>query len=91
MEYSNNVQWSDVKRAFAVKSIWKKGNSYILTQSEFRKHFAIGRNHATPSAHTIKTWVQNFEATSSTQKKKDGSVKTVRTPENTATVRVAFM
>ena len=70
---------------------WKNGNCYILTQSEFRKHFAIGRNHATPSAYIIKTWVQNFEATSSTKKRKDGSVKTVHTPENIATVRVAFM
>ena len=31
-----------------------------------------------PSAHAIKTWVNNFEETGSTVKKKDGSVKTVK-------------
>jgi len=36
------------------------------------------------------TWVQNFEATGSTLKKKDGSVKTVCTPENIAVVREAI-
>jgi len=40
--------------------------------------------------NTIKTWVRNFETTGSTLKKKGGSVKTVRTPENTAVVREAF-
>ena len=43
-------------------------------------------NRAVPSAHAIKTWVRNFEATGSTLKKKGGSVKTVRTPENIAVV-----
>jgi transposase len=33
-----------------------------------------------PSAHAIKTWVNNFEETGSTVKKKGGSVNTVRTP-----------
>ena len=32
-----------------------------------------------PSAHVIKTWVNNFEKTGSTVKKKGGSVKTVKT------------
>ena len=32
-----------------------------------------------PSAHAIKTWVNNFEDTGSTVKKKGGSVKTVKT------------
>jgi hypothetical protein len=36
------------------------------------------------------TWVRNFEATGSTLKKKGGSVKTVRTPENIAVVREAI-
>ena len=30
-----------------------------------------------PSAHAIKTWVNNFEETGSTVNKKGGSVKTV--------------
>jgi len=52
------------------------------------EEFEIHRNRAVPSAHAIKTWVRNFEATGSTLKK-GGSVKTVRTPENIAVVREA--
>jgi hypothetical protein len=43
-----------------------------------------------PSAHAIKTWFRNFEATGSILQKKGGSVKTVRTPENIAVVREAI-
>ena len=59
-------------------------------QREFRREFGIHRNRAVPSAHAIKTWVRNFEATGSTLKKKGGSVKTVRTPENIAVVSDAI-
>jgi len=43
-----------------------------------------------PSAHAIKTWVNNFEETGSTVKKKGGSVKTVRAPQNIDAVRVSL-
>jgi hypothetical protein len=43
-----------------------------------------------PSAHAIKTWVRNFEATGSTLSKKGDSVTTVRTPENIVVVREAI-
>ena len=43
-----------------------------------------------PSAHAIKTWVNNFEETGSAVKKKGGSVKTVRTPQNIDAVRASF-
>jgi len=59
----------------------------VITQNEFRREFGIHRNRAVPSAHAVKTWVRNFEATGSTLKKKGGSVKTVRTPENNVVVR----
>jgi hypothetical protein len=62
----------------------------VIAQREFRREFRIHRNHAVPSAHAIKIWVWNFEATGSTLKKKGGSVKTVRTPENIAVVREAI-
>jgi transposase len=61
----------------------------VIAQREFRRQFGIHSNHAVPSAHAIKTWVRNFEATGSKLKKKGGSVKTVRTPENIAVVREA--
>jgi len=43
-----------------------------------------------PSAHVIKTWVNNFEETGSTVKKKGSSVKTVRIPQNIDAVRASF-
>jgi hypothetical protein len=59
---------------------WIRGlvhiDGYVAAQREFRKKFWIHRNSEVPSAHAIKTWVTNFEETSSTVKKKVGSVKT---------------
>ena len=52
--------------------------------------FGIHRNSKVPSAHAIKTWVNNFEETGSTVKKKGGCVKTVRNPQNIDTVRAPF-
>ena len=53
------------------------------------EEFGIQHNRAVPSAHAIKTWVRNFEASGSTLKTKGGTVKTVVTPENIAVVREA--
>jgi len=76
--------------AFALKAFYKNGDSFVTAQREFRREFEIHRNRAVPSAHAIKIWVRNFEATGTTLKKKGGSAKTVRTPENTAVVREAI-
>ena len=86
----NSVQfemesWTGARRGFAVKSFYKNNDSYVAAQREFRKKFGVHRNM--PSAHAIKTWVNNFEETGLTVKKKDGSVKTVRTPQNIDAVR----
>jgi hypothetical protein len=62
----------------------------VIAQREFPRYFGIHRNRAVPSAHGIKTWVRNFEATCSTLRKKGGSVKTVGTPENIAVVTEAI-
>jgi transposase len=62
----------------------------VIAQREFRREFGVHRTHAVPSAHAMKTWLRNFEATGSTLKKKGGSVKTVRIPENIAVVREAI-
>ena len=80
----NSVQfemelWTGAQRAFAIKSFYKNNDSYVAAQHEFRKKFGIHRNSKVPSAHTIRTWLNNFEETGSTVKKKGGSVKTVRT------------
>jgi len=76
--------------AFAVKVFYKNRDSFVIIECEFQREFRIHRNRAVPSANAIKTWVWNFEATGSTLKKKGGSVKTVRTPENIAVVNEAI-
>jgi len=91
----NSVQcemewWTGARRAFAVKSFYKNKDSYVAAQREFRKKFGIHRNSKVPSAHAIKTWVNNFEETGSTVTKKGSSVKTVRTPQNIDSVRASF-
>jgi len=91
----NSVQfemesWAGAQSAFAVKSFYKNNDSYVAAQREFRKKFGNHRNSKVPSAHAIKTWVNNFEEIDSTVKKEGGSVKTVRTPRNTDAVRASF-
>jgi len=91
----NSVQfemesWTVAQRAFAVKSFYKNNDSYVAAQREFREKFGIHQNSKVPSAHAIKTWVNNFKETGSTVKKKGGSVKTVRTPQNIDAVRASF-
>jgi hypothetical protein len=56
-----------------VKAFNKNGGSFVIAQREFRREFGIHRDRAVPSAHAIKTWVRNFEATGSTQKEKETS------------------
>ena len=82
--------WTGAQRAFAVKAFYKIGDSFLIAQHEFQREFGIHRNRAVPSARAIKTWVRNFKATSSTLKKKGGSVKAVRTLENIVVVREAI-
>ena len=82
--------WTGAPRAFAIKSFYKNNDSYVAVQHEFRKKFEIHRNSKVPSAHAIKTWVNNFEETGSSVKKKGGSIKTVRTPQNIDAVRASF-
>ena len=82
--------WTGAKCAFAVKAFYKNGDSFVIAQREFRRQFGIHRNCAVPSAHAIKTWVRNFEATGSTLKKEGSSVKTEGTPDNITVVRQAI-
>jgi len=56
----------------------------------FRTHFNVTRNRPVPSNHAINTWVDNFEVNGSTSKKRGGSQKTERTPENIERVRETF-
>jgi hypothetical protein len=65
-----------------VKAFYKNGDSLVIAQREFRRELGIYRNRAVPSAHAIKTWVRNFEATGSTLKIEGGSVKTARSSGN---------
>jgi transposase len=65
--------WTGAQRAFAVNAFYKNGDSFVIAQREFGREFGIHHNRAVPSAHAIKTWVRNFEATGSRLKKKGGS------------------
>jgi len=82
--------WAGTQSVFGVKAFYKNSDSFVIAQREFRRGFEIHRNRAVPTTHAIKTWVRNLEATGSTLKKKDGSVKTVGAPENIAVVRDAI-
>jgi len=82
--------WTGAQRAFAVKSFYKNDDTYVAAQHEFRKKFGIHRDSKVLSAHAVKTWVNNFEETGSTVKKKGGSVKTVHTPQNIDAGRASF-
>jgi len=68
--------WTGAQRAFVVKAFYKNGDNLAIAQREFQREFGIHHNRAVPSAHSIKTWVRNLEATGSTLKMKGGSVKT---------------
>jgi hypothetical protein len=82
--------WTGTQVAFAVKAFYKNGDNFVIAQRVFRIEFGIHYNRAVRSAHGIKTWVRNFEATGSTLKKEGGIVKTERTHENVAVVRQAI-
>jgi hypothetical protein len=69
-----------------MKAYYKNNDSYMSAQCVFQNHFNIPRNDPVPSAHAIKRRIKNFEETGSTLKKKIGSVKSVRMPENVARV-----
>ncbi|PNF23437.1 hypothetical protein B7P43_G10587 [Cryptotermes secundus] len=72
--------------AFAVKAFYKNGDSFVIAQREFRRVWYSSQSCCSICS-CIKTWVQNFEATGSTLKNKDGSIRTARTPKNVAAVR----
>jgi len=79
--------WTGAQRVFAVKAFYKKSDSFVIAQREFRREFGIRHNRAVPSAHAIRTLARNFEATGSTLKKKGGSsVKSVERWLQTARV-----
>jgi hypothetical protein len=58
--------WTRAKNAFAVKAFYKNDDSFVIPQREFLREFGIHCNRAVPSAHAVKTWVRNLEATGST-------------------------
>jgi hypothetical protein len=67
--FQRKKSWTQAQRAFAVTAFYKNGDSLVIAQREFRREFTIHRNRPVPSAHGIKTWVTNYEATGSTLKK----------------------
>jgi len=60
--------WTGTQHVFAVKVFYKNSDSFVITQRVFPRELGIHHNCVVPSAHAIKTWVWNFEATGSTPK-----------------------
>ena len=85
-------QWAGAgeERALAVKVYYQNGESLVQARRAFRTHFNVPRNRPVPSDRALKIWVANFEVSGSASKKRGGSQKTVRTPENIERVREAF-
>ncbi|KAG8265720.1 hypothetical protein J6590_088580 [Homalodisca vitripennis] len=67
--------WMGEHCGYAVKSL-------VQTHHNFRWHLNIPCNQPVPSDNTIETSVNNLKLTGSMFKKRGGSVKIVRTPEN---------
>src|SRR5215469_9288898 len=63
-------QWTGEERALAVKAYCQNGESLVRARRAFRTHFNVPRNRPVPSNHAINTWVDNFEVSGSTSKKK---------------------
>lgn len=84
-------RWTGEHRGYAVKAYYQNGESFVQTRRAFRRHFNIPRNQPVPTDNAIRTWITNLEQTGSTSKKRGGSVKTVRTPQNIAAVREAVV
>ena len=84
--------WPVEHRVFVYDAFVKSGESVLVTQQLFRRHFNIGHHGAVPSRSTIVLLVNNFHATGSvTKKKPPGPEKKVRTPENIDRVRQALV
>jgi len=83
-------QCTGEERTFTIKAYYQNGESLVRARRVFRTHFNVPRNRPVPSNHVINTWVDNFEVSGSTFKKRDGSQKTVRTAENIERVREEF-
>lgn len=84
------LRWTSEQRVFAVKAYYKNADSVVGAQRALRREFDLSPRDPVPSANAINIWVRNFEATASTTKKRGGSVKTARTPENVNRVRDAL-
>jgi hypothetical protein len=49
----HTMAWSGEHRAFVVKQFIQNGDSTIMTQREFRIHFALGRRYPVPDKKNI--------------------------------------
>jgi len=85
-------RWSVEHRAFAVETYFKNSDSVVVTQRIFHRHFNIHQNDSVPSRNTVLLWVKNFrEMAFALKRKPPGRQPSLRTPENIARVRRAFV
>lgn len=60
------------RRVFAVKAYYKNDDSCVRAQRAFRREFRLPPRAPVPSRKAVLLWVRNFEANSSTVKKRPG-------------------
>ena len=80
--------WLIPQRVFAVTA-YIECDSIVEVQRRFRRKFNVERHGRIPSRNTILRWVEKWQATGTVANKFVGTSRTVRTPENTATIRNA--
>mgnify|MGYP003623301927 CR=1 FL=1 len=78
-------------RVFIYDAYVRNGDSVVVAQRLFRRHFNVGRHGPVPTRKTIVKWVQQFRATGSVIKKSAGAQRTVRTEDNIERVRAAVL
>ena len=59
------MAWSGEHCAFVIEEFVKNGESVVVTQHSFQRHFSLNRHDPVPTGKTIHHWVSNFRQTSS--------------------------
>lgn len=83
--------WTEQQRAFTAKSFYQNSGSYAIARRIFRARFGILGYRPISSAYSINLRVDNyFEQSSTTNKKRGRSERTIRTLENIERVKEAI-
>ena len=77
------MAWSGEHRTFVIEEFVKNGESVVVTQRSFRRHFSLNRHDPVPTEKTIHSWISNFRQTSSAlHRRRSGRPRTRTAQEN---------